>query len=135
MKVIRGEEWLLSTPKHHLLYRALGFPVPQFAHLPLLLNPDRSKVSKRVGGFLVSELQAQHYLPSAVINFVALLGWGPSHTPHQESTEETSELFYNLEGLVDAFEVGFPLPRHRGLSFARIVPSTALLGVCSVLDA
>jgi len=73
--VIRGEEWLISTPKHLLLYQYLGWDPPLFAHLPLLLNPDRSKLSKRQGDVAVEDYRAKGYLPQALINFVALLGW------------------------------------------------------------
>jgi len=75
--VIRGEEWLSSTPKHILLYQAFSWPVPQFAHLPLLLNPNKSKLSKRQGDVAVEAYRDQGYLPKALINFVALLGWNP----------------------------------------------------------
>ena len=75
--VIRGEEWLPSTPKHVLLYRAFGWECPRFAHLPLLLNPDRSKLSKRQGDVAVEDYRAKGYLPEALVNFVALLGWNP----------------------------------------------------------
>ena len=75
--VIRGEEWLPSTPKHVLLYRAFGWECPQFAHLPLLLNPDRSKLSKRQGDVAVEDYRAKGFLPEALVNFVALLGWNP----------------------------------------------------------
>lgn len=75
--VIRGEEWLSSTPKHVLLYEYLGWPLPGFAHLPLLLNPDKSKLSKRQGDVAVEEYRAKGYLPQALVNFVALLGWNP----------------------------------------------------------
>jgi len=73
--VIRGEEWLLSTPKHVLVYRYFGWQMPVFAHLPLLLNPDRSKLSKRQGDVAVEDYRAAGYLPDALVNFVALLGW------------------------------------------------------------
>jgi glutamyl-tRNA synthetase len=75
--VIRGEEWLSSTPKHALLYGYFGWEVPKFAHLPLLLNPDRSKLSKRQGDVAVEDYRAAGYLPGALVNFVALLGWNP----------------------------------------------------------
>ncbi len=75
--VIRGEEWLPSTPKHVLLYRYFGWTLPTFAHLPLLLNPDRSKLSKRQGDVAVEDYLAKGYLPEALLNFVALLGWNP----------------------------------------------------------
>ncbi|HUI63240.1 MAG TPA: glutamate--tRNA ligase [Bacteroidota bacterium] len=75
--VIRGEEWLSSTPKHVLLYRYFGWELPAFAHLPLLLNPDRSKLSKRQGDVSVEDYRKKGYLPEALVNFVALLGWNP----------------------------------------------------------
>ena len=73
--VIRGEEWLSSTPKHILLYDFLGWEKPMFAHLPLLLNSDRSKLSKRQGDVAVEDYRAKGYLKEALVNFVALLGW------------------------------------------------------------
>lgn len=76
--VIRGEEWLPSTPKHVLLYQFFGWDLPQFAHLPLLLNPDRSKMSKRSGDVAVEDYRRKGTLPAALINFVALLGWHPA---------------------------------------------------------
>jgi len=76
--VIRGEEWLPSLPKHVLLYDAMGYERPQFVHLPLLLNPDKSKLSKRQGDVAVEDFLAKGYLPEALINYVALLGWHPS---------------------------------------------------------
>jgi glutamyl-tRNA synthetase len=76
--VVRGEEWLPSTPKHVLLYRAFGWELPVFAHLPLLLNADRSKLSKRQGDVAVEDYRAKGYIAEAFVNFVALLGWNPS---------------------------------------------------------
>ena len=73
--VIRGEEWLSSTPKHVLLYDSFGWERPFFAHLPLLLNPDRSKLSKRQGDVAVEDYRAKGFLHEALVNFVALLGW------------------------------------------------------------
>jgi glutamyl-tRNA synthetase len=77
--VIRGEEWLSSAPKHVLLYRFLGWNPPRFAHLPLLLGADRSKLSKRQADVAVSDYRAQGYYPEALVNFVALLGWNPGY--------------------------------------------------------
>lgn len=73
--VIRGEEWLPSTSKHVLLYEFLGWQLPVFAHLPLLLNADRSKLSKRQGDVAVEDYRAKGFLPSALLNYVSLLGW------------------------------------------------------------
>lgn len=76
-RVVRGEEWISSTPKHLQLYRYFGWTPPQFAHLPLLLNADKSKLSKRQGDVAVEDYRRRGYLPSAVVNFVAFLGWNP----------------------------------------------------------
>jgi glutamyl-tRNA synthetase len=73
--VLRAEEWLPSVPRHKLLYRALGYEMPKLAHLPMILGPDRSKLSKRHGAVSINEYQAQGYLPEAMVNFLALLGW------------------------------------------------------------
>jgi len=73
--VLRAEEWLSSTPRHLFLYQALGFEPPQFAHLPMLLGADRAKLSKRHGAVSITDYREQGYLPEAMVNFLALLGW------------------------------------------------------------
>jgi glutamyl-tRNA synthetase len=73
--ILRAEEWLSSTPRHRLLYQALGFEPPQFAHLPMILGADRAKLSKRHGAVSITEYREQGYLPEAMVNFLALLGW------------------------------------------------------------
>ncbi len=73
--VLRGEEWLPSLPRHKILCEALGFQMPDTAHLPLILGPDKAKLSKRHGARATLELRDEGYLPDAVINFLALLGW------------------------------------------------------------
>ncbi|MBX6378993.1 MAG: glutamate--tRNA ligase, partial [Clostridia bacterium] len=75
--VIRAEEHLSNTPKQILVYRALGHPVPFFAHVPMILAPDRSKLSKRHGALGLEELRAAGYFPEAIVNYLALLGWSP----------------------------------------------------------
>ena len=75
--VIRAEEHISNTPIQILLQQALGFPLVQYAHLPLILAPDKSKLSKRHGAVSVTEYKKQGYLPEAIINFIALLGWNP----------------------------------------------------------
>jgi glutamyl-tRNA synthetase len=75
--VIRGEEHLGNTPKQILLQRALGYAEPIYAHIPLILNPDRSKMSKRFGDSALSEFRVRGYLSEAIVNFIALLGWHP----------------------------------------------------------
>jgi glutamyl-tRNA synthetase len=75
--VVRGEEWISSTPKHLLLYRWLGFETPEFAHMPLLRNSDKSKISKRKNpAARLTWFLEQGYLPEALLNFLALLGYG-----------------------------------------------------------
>ncbi len=86
--VLRAEEWLSSVPRHVLLYRALGFEPPQFAHLPMLLGADRSKLSKWHGAVSVTEYRDQGYLPEAMVNFLALLGW---------SLDDKTEIFSRQE--------------------------------------
>lgn len=93
--VIRGEEWLSSMPKHLLLYEFFGWEPPKVAHLPLLLNPDRSKLSKRQGDVAVEDFINKGYSPEAVINFVALLGWNEGEGCEREvySLDELKEKF------------------------------------------
>lgn len=93
--VIRGEEWLSSTPKHVLLYNYFGWMIPTFAHLPLLLNPDRSKLSKRQGDVAVEDYRRKGFLKEALVNFVALLGWNPG----------TEQEVFSLDELVQAFSL------------------------------
>jgi len=73
--ILRADEWLSSTPRHVLLYQALGWQPPQFAHLPMILGHDRSKLSKRHGATAITEYREQGYLPEAMFNFLVLLGW------------------------------------------------------------
>lgn len=94
--VLRGEEWLSSTPKHILLYEAFGWTPPRFGHLPLLLNADKSKLSKRQGSVSVSEYVNKGYLPEAMINFLALLGWNPG-TEQDVFTKEELIAQFSLE--------------------------------------
>jgi glutamyl-tRNA synthetase len=73
--ILRGDEWLSSTPRHILLYQAFGWEPPVFAHLPMILGPDRSKLSKRHGDTSVMEFRDRGFLPEALFNFLGLLGW------------------------------------------------------------
>jgi glutamyl-tRNA synthetase len=93
--VIRGEEWLPSIPKHLMLYEAFGWSPPRFAHLPLLLNHDRSKLSKRHGSVSIDDFRVEGFLPEALVNFVALLGWGPAGGTADET--------FTMAELVDEF--------------------------------
>jgi len=93
--VIRGEEWLPSTPKHIALYKSFGWEPPQFAHLPLLLNADKTKLSKRQGDVAVEDYIKKGYLREAIINFAAFLGWNPGKGEEKEvfSLKELEEVF------------------------------------------
>jgi glutamyl-tRNA synthetase len=91
--VIRGEDHISNTPKQILLYEALGFEVPKFAHLPMILGPDRSKLSKRHGATSVKEFKEKGYLPEAFTNFLALLGWYPKDGKEVLSLRELIERF------------------------------------------
>ena len=93
--VLRADEWLSSTPRHALLYQALNWQAPQFAHLPMILGPDRAKLSKRHGATTITEYQKQGYLPDAMINFLVLLGW---------SLDDRTELF-SQEELIKHFSL------------------------------
>jgi nondiscriminating glutamyl-tRNA synthetase len=86
--VLRAEEWLPSTPKHLYLYKWLGWPEPEYAHLPLLLNEDRSKMSKRKGDVAAEAYRAKGYLADALVNFLALLGWSPGEDRELLTREE-----------------------------------------------
>lgn len=76
--IVRGEEWISSTPKHVLLYRALGWQEPEFIHLPTVLGNDHKKLSKRQGDVAVESFREKGYLPEALVNYMALLGWSPN---------------------------------------------------------
>jgi glutamyl-tRNA synthetase len=91
--VIRGEDHLSNTPKHIPLFRALGGEVPVFGHLPLILGPDRKRLSKRSGATSVEEFRAEGFLPQALYNYLALLGWSPGGDREIMSRGEMIALF------------------------------------------
>lgn len=93
--VVRGEEWITSTPKHILLYDYFGWEKPLFFHVPLLRLPDKSKISKRHGHTNVQWYKEQGYLPEAVLNFLALMGWS-----HPEEKE-----FFTLDEFISIFDL------------------------------
>ncbi|WVZ17582.1 hypothetical protein V8G54_010564 [Vigna mungo] len=93
--VIRAEEHLPNTLRQALIYKALGFPMPFFAHVSLILAPDRSKLSKRHGATSVGQFREMGYLPEAMVNYLALLGWG----------DGTENEFYTLDQLVEKFTI------------------------------
>jgi glutamyl-tRNA synthetase len=91
--VLRGEDHLSNTPKHVRLFEALGAPLPRFGHLPLILGPDKKKLSKRTGNTAVEEFRAQGILPEALYNFLALLGWSPGDGRELMSRDEMIAAF------------------------------------------
>ena len=93
--VIRGEEWVSSTPKHVYLYEAFGWEAPKFVHLPNILNKEKKKLSKRQGDVAVEDFKKKGYLPEGLVNYVALVGWSP---------EENKEIF-SMEELEQAFSI------------------------------
>ena len=97
-QVVRGDDHISNTPKQVLLYEALGAPVPEFAHVPLILGPDKKRLSKRHGATSVGEYESQGYLPEAMINFLALLGWSPGGNQEVFSRQELTERF-SLDGI------------------------------------
>lgn len=104
--VVRAVEWLPSTPKHLALYAALGWSPPELAHVPLVLGPDRQKLSKRHGATAASDYRGMGYLPEALVNFLAFLGWSPGT---EEEIFELAELrqrmtFERLQGSPAVFD-------------------------------
>ncbi len=95
-EVIRGEDHLSNTPKHILLFRALGHDVPRFAHLPLILNPDRTKMSKRKSQTAIDDYIAQGFVQEAMVNYLALLGWSTG----------TEEEVLSLDEIIERFDIG-----------------------------
>lgn len=91
--VIRGEEHLSNTPKQILIYQALDLPVPQFAHVPMILAPDRSKISKRHGATSVEEYRQQGIVPEALVNYLLLLGWSAPDETEIMSLDQAAEWF------------------------------------------
>ena len=96
--VVRGDDHISNTPKQILLYRAIGAEVPKFAHVPLILGPDKKRLSKRHGATSVTEYSRQGYLPEAMFNFLALLGWSPGDDREILTRDELVAAF-SLEGI------------------------------------
>ena len=107
--VIRGEDHLSNTPKHILLFRALGHVLPRFGHLPLILNPDRSKMSKRKSQTALSDYIAQGFIREALVNYLALLGWATGTEEEILSLDEIVERF----DIVDVHKGGAVFDRER----------------------
>jgi glutamyl-tRNA synthetase len=97
--VVRGDDHISNTPKQILLYQALGAPLPAFAHVPLILGPDRKRLSKRHGATSVMEYARQGYLPEAMLNFLALLGWSPGSGNQEIFTRDELVQAFDLRGI------------------------------------
>ena len=97
--VVRGDDHTSNTPKQLLLYQALGAPVPEFAHVPLILGPDKKRLSKRHGATSVMEYAKQGYLPEALTNFLALLGWSPGSGDRELFTRDELIGLFDLAGI------------------------------------
>lgn len=93
--VIRGEEWVISTPKHVFLYEAFGWNAPVFVHLPNILNKQKKKLSKRHDDVAASDFRTKGYLPEGLINYLALVGWSP----------ETEQEIFTMEELIEHFSI------------------------------
>jgi glutamyl-tRNA synthetase len=97
--VVRGDDHISNTPKQILLYQALGAALPQFAHVPLILGPDKKRLSKRHGATSVMEYAKQGYLPEAMVNFLALLGWSPGSGNVEVFTRDELASIFDLRGI------------------------------------
>ncbi|MZQ74895.1 MAG: glutamate--tRNA ligase [Peptoclostridium sp.] len=93
--VIRGEEWIASTPKHVYMYEVFGWEAPTFVHLPNILNSEKKKLSKRQGDVAVEDFEKKGYLPQGLVNYIALVGWSP---------EDNREIF-SMQELIEAFSI------------------------------
>jgi len=100
--VIRGEDHIPNTPKQILIYEALGFPVPKFAHLPVILGEDRSKLSKRHGAVSVRAYREEGYMPEALFNYLCLLGWSPPEEGREIFSKEELIKIFDLKDVNDS---------------------------------
>ena len=101
--VVRGDDHISNTPKQILLYEAVGAPVPRFAHVPLILGPDKKRLSKRHGATSVMEYARLGYLPEAMVNFLALLGWSPGRRGAGAPGLEKDQELFTRDELIAAF--------------------------------
>jgi glutamyl-tRNA synthetase len=108
--VLRGVEYLSSTPKYNLLYEAFGWPIPEYVHLPHIVKEGGKKLSKRAGDASFQDLVARGYLPQAIVNYIALLGWHPADDRE----------FFTLVGLVEAFDMDRINKSSAGFSIAKL---------------
>ena len=100
--VLRGVEWIPSIPKHVLIYKAFGWDMPVFVHLPVILDPDGGKLSKRKGTVSARDFLLQGYLPEAILNFLMLLGWSP---PHKRDFGQAEREIFSIKEFVEIFDL------------------------------
>ena len=105
--IIRGDDHVSNTPKQILFYEALGLPIPQFGHMPLIMGMDGAKLSKRHGGVSVEEYKREGFLPEALINYLLLLGWSPGSDREIISIDEAVKAFdiNNMKGVQAKFDI------------------------------
>ena len=128
--VLRGEEWISSTPKQIILHQMFGWTMPVYSHVPLILNPDKTKLSKRKGDVSVESYLQKGYLPEALINFLALLGWNPTDDREVYELSELIQLFdlkkVNRAGAVMNMEKLNWMNNH----YLRAIPEERYLQIC-----
>ena len=124
--IIRGEDHISNTPKHILLFEALGSPVPQFAHVPLILGPDRKRLSKRHGATSVMEYASLGFLPEAMVNFLGLLGWSPGAGDRELFSKDELVNAFSLDGISGLWVRGKSGPARWGM--AKLVGPDAIEG-------
>ncbi|TXT05007.1 hypothetical protein VHUM_03827 [Vanrija humicola] len=117
--VLRGEEWLPSVTKHHQLYRAFGWKPPKFAHLPLLMNLDGSKLSKRSGDVSVDAYKDKGYEPEALVNFLGLMGWDYQTALENADNNSLYELF-TLPQMIQAFDLNLVTHRRAAVNLGKL---------------
>jgi len=133
--VVRGDDHISNTPKQILIYRALGAAVPRFAHVPLILGADKKRLSKRHGATSVMEYARQGYIPEAMVNFLALLGWSPG-TDQEIFTRDELVAAFALEGISSGDAVFNPekLDWMNAQHIARLAPHELAVRVRPVLE-
>jgi glutamyl-tRNA synthetase len=142
--VMRGDDHISNTPKQILLYRALGAALPQFAHLPMIHGLDGKKLSKRHGATAVGDYQHLGILPSAMLNFLALLGWSPGHDIELMSMERMIELFdpsglHKKAAIFDPKKLEWMNGQHLSLVsseelLSRVAPAMARAGLATIVE-
>jgi glutamyl-tRNA synthetase len=123
--IVRGDDHISNTPKQVLLYEAFGAPLPRFAHVPLILGPDKKRLSKRHGATSVTEYRRLGYLPEAMVNFLALLGWSPGSGGEEVFTRDELVERFSLEGISGGHAVFNPekLDWFNSQHLARLAPA------------